>query len=258
MSYQKLLVILTSYFCAFAVLPTQMLALTTVGQKETNTKNIIEVAEYKPPTNIGSPPDTAAGGTRGTKCPQDRNISGPPLTALVPANDKWRLTVEGQPQFFVYLPQSSAKRAEFVLKAPNQKDVYRKSFPISGKAEIIGISLPKNVAALEKGKDYKWFFTILCDSQDRSRNPFVSELIRKQELDSSLAARVQKASLRDRSKLYAENGIWHDAVATLAELRRGSPNDATLVNEWKTLLQSAGLQEFSNVPITLTNLENSP
>lgn len=243
---------------AFAVLPNQILALTTVDQKEAIPIKVMEVAQYQPPTDRGAPSGTVSGGTRGGKCELDKNIPGPPLSALVPANDKWRLTVEEKPEFFVYIPQSSAQTAEFVLKDENQKNVYRTSFPISSKAEIIRITLPKNVAALEIGKSYYWYFTVFCNTQNRSRNPFVNEWIQRTEINSPNAAQLEKASLRDRFNLYAKNGIWYDAVATLAQLRRETPNDATLVNEWKKLLESAGLQDFSDFPVTLTELENSP
>lgn len=255
---QNFLVVFTSYVCAYAVLPTQILALITVDQKQAIPINVIEVAQYKPPRGMGVPRETASGGTRGGKCELDKNIPGPPLSALVPANDKWRLTVEEKPEFFVYIPQSSAQKAEFVLKDANQKNIYRSSFPISGKAEIIRITLPKNVAALEKDKKYYWYFTVFCNTQNRSRNPFISEWIQRTEINLPNATQVIKASLRDRSKFYSENGIWHEALTTLAQLRRENPNDATIASEWKKLLESAGLQEFSDLPVALISLENSP
>lgn len=258
MSSQNFLVIFTSYICAYAVLPTQILALTTLDQKEAIPIKLMEVAQYKPPRGMGAPRETASGGTRGGKCEVDKNIPGPPLRALVPANDKWRLTVGEKPEFFVYIPQSSAQTAEFVLKDENQKNIYRTNFLISGKAEIIRISLPKNLANLEKGKKYFWYFTIFCNTQNRRNNPFITEWIQRTEINSLNAAQLEKASLLDRSKFYSENGIWHEALTTLAELRRENSNDATITSEWKKLLESAGLQEFSDLPITLISLENSP
>ncbi|MFB2898413.1 DUF928 domain-containing protein [Aerosakkonemataceae cyanobacterium BLCC-F50] len=257
MNNQNFLLIFTSYLCAIAVFPTQILALTTIGQKEAISPKGMEIAEYKP-RDRGVPSQTASGASRGGKCEQDNNIPGPPLSALVPANDTSRLTVEGKPDFFVYIPQSSAQMAEFVLKDENQKNLYRTTFPISGKAEIVEITLPNNVYPLEKNQKYYWYFTVFCNTQNRSRNPFINESIERTEINSPNAAQVEKASLRDRSNFYAENGIWHDAVANLAQLRRQTPNDATLVNEWKKLLQSAGLEEFSDFPVTLAKLENSP
>lgn len=255
MSSQYFLVIFTSYVCTFAVLPTQILELTSISQKEAIPIKVVEVAQYIPPADIGVPDGRSSGGSRGGKCELDESIPGPPLSALVPAEGQWRLTVEGRPEFFVYIPQSSAQTAEFVLKDANQKNVYRTTFPLSGKAEIIRIILPQNVSALERGKKYYWYFTVFCNSQNRRSNPFISEWIQRTEIKSPNAVQIEKASLLDRANFYAKNGIWHDALTTLAESRRQNPNDATLVNEWKKLLESAGLQEFSNVPITLLNLE---
>lgn len=48
MSSQNFLVIFTSCICAYAVLPTQILALTTIGQKEAIPFKLMEIAQYKP------------------------------------------------------------------------------------------------------------------------------------------------------------------------------------------------------------------
>ena len=54
--------------------------------------------------------------------------------------------------------------------------------------------------------------------------------------------------------LYAQAGIWYEALATLAELRRSKPNDSVLISAWESLLQSVGLDTVAKEPIILEQL----
>jgi hypothetical protein len=45
--------------------------------------------------------------------------------------------------------------------------------------------------------------------------------------------------------LYAANGIWYEALAAAAELRRTNPQDPN----WSALLQAVGLEELASEPM---------
>lgn len=241
---------------AINLLPT--LALPTQNQTK-GIVNINQVAQFMPPRGIGAPSRTAGGGSRDTGCGNSEEISGSPLRALVPSlpeSNNWAVTVAANPQFFVYVPKSSARNAEFALKDEDQNDVYRTKLPISGQEEIIEIRLPENTS-LQVGKRYSWYFSMFCNTRDRSQNPSINSWSLRTELNSNLSAKIKQAAPIERYKLYAQNGIWHEAVATLAEERRKNPADSTLASEWKKLLESAGIKNLVDAPFTLIQLENS-
>ena len=52
-----------------------------------------------------------------------------------------------------------------------------------------------------------------------------------------------------RLMAYAANGIWYETLATLADLRRQSPDDAKLTAQWMQLLQSQKLDPIANQPL---------
>lgn len=215
-----------------------------------------QVAQYKPPQGLGAPNITAGGGSRSI-CEEEPQHKEDFLTALIPKLSKdnnWALTLESNPDFFVYVPKTIARTAEFTIRDQDDAtDIYRTKINISGEAGIININLPQNVAQLEVGKNYRWYFSLKCDPQNRRKDAYVQGWITRIEpnsLNATLASQLQKATLRDRYKLYAENGIWYEALASLIELRREEPNDTTLTNEWKKFLESAGLSELANFPIT--------
>jgi hypothetical protein len=53
--------------------------------------------------------------------------------------------------------------------------------------------------------------------------------------------------------IYASNGIWYEALTTLAQLRQNSPQDATLQQEWQDLLIFVGLNDIAAKPLLLKN-----
>ncbi|MCZ0901808.1 DUF928 domain-containing protein, partial [Microcoleus sp. HI-ES] len=97
------------------------------------------------------------------------SISQLGLTALVPTNKMGR-TVSDYPTFFFYLPKTEAESAEFILKDQSGKQIYKQDLTISNLSGVIGLSIPanQNVPPLEVGKSYRWNFTVICNSQDRS------------------------------------------------------------------------------------------
>lgn len=223
-----------------------------------------QMAQYQPPGNLGKP-QTAGGGTRGTsKCPLDAELPNPqpPLTPLMPLLapniGSVGLTVSEHPEFFVYVPETSAKSAEFILIDEEDNDIYQTSLPLSGEAGIVSVSLPEDQPPLEADKNYRWFFAVICDPQNRFDELVVDGWTQRREIDEDLAAKLErKTRPSDRSFIYAQNGIWHDALSILAaEIRQGNSNDLAMV-KWKQLLESAGLNKVTEVPLLLSASDGS-
>ncbi|NMF65511.1 hypothetical protein DP113_34385 (plasmid) [Brasilonema octagenarum UFV-E1] len=77
----------------------------------------------------------------------------------------------------------------------------------------------------------------------------VEGLVQRIALKNDLTRRLQTATLRQRVALYAQAGIWQDAVTTLGELRRAKLRDTTLAADWKNLLESVGLEDIATEAI---------
>ena len=206
-----------------------------------------EVAINWTPPNRGTPAQTEGAGTRDqATCAANEETPNPPLTALMPINSL-ALTVAERPTFFVYIPATSAQTAELVLKDENEENVYTANITLPGKPGIVSISLPDTVKPLETGKTYRWYFDMVCNSGKRI---FLDRLmVQRIEPSQALQSQLQKASLRDRPDVYAQNGLWYDTLMALAEMRRSASNNATSTAQWKQLLESAGLKEIAEKPL---------
>ncbi|MEG3918775.1 DUF928 domain-containing protein [Microcoleus sp. T3_A4] len=232
------------------------------------TLNISQFAVVGQPTpEVDGKPPTVPGGPRFIQPTEDidnwpptqprrpvrggcASISQLGLTALMPKNKIGR-TVSDYPTFFFYLPQTEAQSAEFILQDQSGNQIYKQDVTISNLSGVIGVSIPadKNVPPLEVGKSYTWNLTVICDSQDRSADQIEIGTVRRVELSEDIRRQLDQADPRQKTVIYAENGIWQDALSTLAAARRDQPNDTTFKADWESLLDSVKLGEIAQEPI---------
>ena len=222
----------------------------------------------QPKINVDSQLSTQSGGPRFIQ-PTEDNLSspdyrqgGPPsagylcdrgkikLTALVPENQIGR-TVSEYPQFFFYLPEADAQLAEFFLQDEKENLIYQTTLKIDNSPGVMSVSIPanKNVSPLQVGKNYRWSISLICDPQDRSTDVFAAGIVRRVELSADIRSELEKADPRQKAVIYAQTGIWQDALGTLAAARRANPNDPNLAADWKILLDSVKLGEIAKEPI---------
>lgn len=228
--YCKLLTIGLSALLGFAVCSAPLLAI---------------AQEYHPPKR-GIPGRREGAGTRGT-C-----LRGPKLLMPLAPSDSFSATVSNSPTFFWYVPKTAAQTAEFALLDENDRTLYKTTVALSSTPGVISITVPASVTAsvLTVGTDFYWQLSILCDPSQPSINPFVEGVVQRIKPPAALASQLKKASLHERSTLYATNGIWQDAIATLAQERCAKPQDQRVIASWTRLLQSVHLEDYAETPLT--------
>lgn len=173
------------------------------------------------------------------------------LTALVPGNhsrSSLALTTAEYPHFWFYIPYklTPSDSVEFVVQDATDHYVYKTTFTApETPSGVISLSLPPGVAPLEIGKRYHWTFLV----KDVSNSVFVQGSVQRVTLNPTLIRQLKAATPSDRVALYAANGIWHETLTTLAELRCMKPQDAALTATWVDLLRSVGLNNIAIEPI---------
>lgn len=203
---------------------------------------------FSQPTEDSLPPSNPSRGTetRGGCVKKDQKE----LTILLPKSKIGR-TVSEYPLFFFYLPETEAKVAEFVLQDEKGNQIYQRTLKINNSSGIIGVSIPanQNVSPLQIGKNYRWSVGLICDTEDRSKDVFEAGIVRRVELSADIRSELEKADPRQKAVIYAQTGIWQDALGTLVAARRANPNDPDLAADWKILLDSVNLGEIAAEPI---------
>lgn len=189
------------------------------------------------PRNTGAPNNLGSGGSTGCGIGEKMPI------ALLPQGET--LTTAKLPVLLVYMPPNINKRVEFTLLDSIDDEIYKTNITPSKSGGIVSLNLdtfPK-VPSLENGKQYKWYLTWHCQENDPSRYIFVAGSIKKVDIDPLLTKELQTAQQSDRAFLYAVNGVWYDALATLYQARLSNPNNPVLSKSWVSLLKSVEIDK---------------
>jgi hypothetical protein len=200
-------------------------------------------SEQKIPPVIGRPPEREPAGTRGP-C-QETNASFTPLLPL-PKPGFSGYTLTGHPTFWFYVPYQtgSISSGKFSLEDQEGNSFYQTSFKLPQTPGFVSVSIPITEKPLEKGKQYRWTFTLSCTSQDPTDSPRVWHKGTVQRVDMpALETRLKTAnSLEERINLYIENNIWYDAPTDLAKIQERS-------RTWRNLLRAMELEQLAQEAI---------
>ncbi len=188
---------------------------------------------YKLPLR-GAPAVRIDGGSRG---------SGISLIALnVLAPDHVGLTVQDQPSLFWY--QSEPANVPFVLTLlvdKQAKPVLQVKLPDAKRTGIQRLNLSDYHVTLSPGVEYEWVVALVVDPESRSKDVVASGFIQRVAPSADLLARLADSSKNELPCVYAEEGVWYDALTALSDLLEIRPDSTSLRAERAALLEQAGI-----------------
>ena len=158
------------------------------------------------------------------------------------------LTASASPELFFYVPKTTqAKTLEFVLRSEEDELIYESFLQTNGEG-IISVKIPPEVRAnlLQTEANYHWYLSMICNPQQRSRDLVVEGWMRQSEIGSILEKQINRADVTAQADLYQEEGLWYDALSTLAEQKKEIAEEPLIQAKWTELLSSVGLKELAN------------
>jgi len=200
------------------------------------------------------------GGTRGGPCFPDTYISESgvqlPISpiALVPEN-LVSLTTSAHPKLFWYQPTFRPDFDNFVT-APKMEQVnfklvaqrsgetvYETTVMIpKGQAGIYSVTLPPTAIALAVGEAYDWRVTPICSATGIVMDGMDEDAARNNHWVGGTIQRVASVTEAEsgspgvKAIVIAKQGLWNDALTTLADAYCDRPNDPDLNSTWTELL----------------------
>ncbi|XGV98368.1 MAG: DUF928 domain-containing protein [Leptolyngbya sp. BL-A-14] len=203
------------------------------------------------PEDPGEPGGRGRGGaSRIPTCKPYRDF-----TALVPiAQNKtktlvWGLTTLDHPTFWFYLPQTlkAGMPLKFVLRDRDDNPLYETTVQPPIPAGIIRVSLPHTTAPLKVNQSYRWGVSVQCDPADAGALAWQEGSIQRVAGPTDLQESLKAAKTPlDRAIVYAENGIWFEALNTLAnEIQQHGTTDRAIVSAWTDLLKQGQLRSVT-------------
>jgi Domain of Unknown Function (DUF928) len=192
-------------------------------------------------------------GSSGSCERQDTVAAAEFLTALVPKQNYQALTVASHPTFWFYIPfpSNNFHSLKFRLETEEGYQVVLK--PKNEKPGIVSFTLPTTEKPLKIGTEYKWVLFLYCqDPEQKSSRPvtfFVGSSIRRITQIDKLESELKAANTeREKSAVYARNGIWHEALTIIGNSRRTDYTNPELARDWANLLAEVQLEYLATKP----------
>jgi len=225
----------------YTALTTTAAALFTLGAEEATPK-----AKEQPSTNVlakvkfvrpstGAPSVRLTGGSRG--------IGDSSISVDVLAPDDVGLTTQEQPSLFWYQSKPAKAKFELTLLQENKvKPLVQVTAERSLTAGIQRVRLSDHGVKLAPGVEYQWVVALITDPDNRSNDLIASGVIKRIEASPELKKSIAAATPDSLPGIYAEAGIWYDALTSLSDRIDTAPGNKALQEARADLLRQAGLK----------------
>lgn len=228
-------------------------ATTTEQREEARSRQPLPVRDllYNRPSGAGAPVgilvanvprgahDCLPGGSAGT---ENESLT---LAVLAPV-DHVGLTIHDQPSLYWYLSDPVTCPIIFtVIDDHTVQPLLEVTLSPPTSPGVQRVQLTDYHLQLLPGVSYKWSVALVPDPEDRAKDLIAITAIRRIEPADTLRAQLAQADTAAVPALYAEAGLWYDALAALSDLIETAPDDPGLRHQRASLLEQGGLREIA-------------
>ena len=208
-----------------------------VRAEATETSASVASPVYKPPVR-GAPATRVGGGTRGV---DDSHIT---LRVLDPSHVGF--TIKEQPTLHWYASESTINPVEATIVNEDTKQTLLEIHlekPL--KAGVHALPLKDQGVRLQPDVEYLWQVALVKNPDSRSQDILSGGVIKRVEPTDALRSSLKHAVTGELPSLYAEAGLWYDAVEEISALIQATPDDRGLREQRAALLEQVGLVEVA-------------
>jgi len=191
---------------------------------------------YKPPMR-GAPATRVGGGTRSV---------GAALTVNVLAPSDTGYTTQEKPTIYWFVSQQIDKPVELTLTSNESLQAASKPMleitlkPPVAKG-IHALRLADHGIILKPDVEYQWFVAVVRDPAQRSNDSIAGGTIKRVADSNAVQSQLKQTSQAQWAAVYAEAGIWYDAIDTLS--KQIDSGNSQLRAQRAALLEQVGLRE---------------
>ena len=211
----------------------------------------VALAKYRPPKIPSAPKDTMSGASRGG-CESNASVG---LSPLVPFSHVGQTSTQ-HPTFTWFVPDRTPHPLQFRLFTRTGQPLYRTE--IQSQSGIMSVALPLDQPELTTGQSYRWQVVLVCDPNVPSRNVVVAAEIEVVKPAASLQTQLAAAPTpQQQSDLYAEAGLWYDALAAALKASGTAQNQSVVLDLLDSLASSEAqpLKDWSDRLIQIQKIE---
>jgi hypothetical protein len=229
----------TSLSKLFVATAAALISSTALAQADSQKQAADEQAAlaYKPPLR-GAPLTRVGGGTRSFGSALAVNVLAPSDTGY---------TLQEKPTIYWFASHPVDKPVELTITSTESlQDAAKPLLEITLQPPLAkgihAFRLSDHGVALKPGVEYQWFVAVVHNAAQRSNDVIAGGTI-KRVTDSPVQAQLKQASPAQLPAIYAEAGIWYDAIDQLSRQISANQSDRQLRERRAALLEQVGLRE---------------
>jgi hypothetical protein len=205
----------------------------SIEANDRKTETAVSAPVYRPPKR-GAPGGRVGGGTRGVQ----REVFV--LSVLAP--DHTGLTVSEQPFLYWFISKPTSFPVELtVMDSQAVQPILEIRVPSPVQAGVHRVRLADYGIRLSSGAAYRWYVAVVPDADRRSKDILAGGAIERVEVPEGIKSKLAQAGNERLPFLYAEAGLWYDALRAISELIEAAPQDNELRKRRAAMLAQVGL-----------------
>jgi len=190
---------------------------------------------YKAPLR-GAPATRVGGATRSGQATS--------MTLSVLAPDHTGYTVQDKPTIYWYVSKAITSPVELTVTAPEAiEPLLELTLTPPIKEGIHALRLTDHGIALKPEVEYQWFVAVVTNPDERSKDILAGGSIQRVAASESVRTKLNEVGEIMWPAVYAESGLWYDAVDEISKLIEANPADGGLWAQRASLLTQAGLTQ---------------
>jgi hypothetical protein len=193
---------------------------------------------YKPPMR-GAPATRIGGGSRSAGLALRLNVLAPGETGY---------TTQGNPTIYWFVSQAVDLPVELTITSNESLQAAAKPLlevtlqpPIA--KGVHALRLADHGVVLKPDVEYQWFVAVVRNPAQRSNDVVAGGTIKRVSESDALQAQLRQSAQAQRAAVYAEAGIWYDAIDQLSQQISAERGNRALREQRAALLEQVGLRE---------------
>ncbi len=219
--------------------------------KKSQKKSISKPTIKKTPSlpDVGSPDTESHGGTRSPTVYKAMELLLLAPSHFEQTSSQWKrhtgLTSSPQPLLYWYISKLDIEPYQFIefkLAESGESILTTQLIPLK-KAGIQKLDLKKYDIKLKANKLYSWSIS-LVKSQDSPFDNYTDSAFIKYIKNNDVMTKNFKEAIPYQAYIYAQAGIWHEAISTILLHLENQPDDRSSKQSLVTLMKQGGLEKI--------------
>jgi len=158
------------------------------------------------------------------------------------APDHSGFTTSEQPSLYWFISNSTSLPIELtVIDSKGIKPILETRLPALLRREFSKFDSAIIKSISSRARAIEWFVAVVTDADRRSKDILAGGAIERVDMPEALKAKLTQSAKSDFPFIYAEEGLWYDALQSISDLIDAAPQNAELRKQRTALLTQVGL-----------------